>query len=152
VYPSKLIPQRRKRVNYDLYADNGTTIRTYGWLPLSLNLGLRREFTWRFVVADVTLPIIGADFLSHFGLLVDGKNKRLLDAVESLSAPTQAASSQTPSVKVVGSSVDTLLSEFRDIIGPRVSSARCATTLSTTSGLHQAHQSPADHGDWHRTG
>jgi hypothetical protein len=47
VYPIKLIPQRRERVNYDLCAANRTTIRTYRWLPLSLNLGLLREFTWR---------------------------------------------------------------------------------------------------------
>jgi hypothetical protein len=109
-----------ERVNYDLCAANGTTVRIYGWLPLNLNLGLRREFTWRFVVADVTQPLIGADFLSHFGLLVDCKNNRLLDTVTSLSAPAQAASSQTPSVKVIsgGSSVDTLLSEFPDPIRP----------------------------------
>jgi hypothetical protein len=120
VFPRKFIPQRRERVNYDLCAANGTIIRTYGWLPLSLNLGLRREFTWRFVVADVTQPLIGADFLSHFGLLVDYKNNRLLDAVTSLSSPAQAASSQTSSVKVIsgGSSVDTLLSEFPDLIRP----------------------------------
>jgi hypothetical protein len=42
----------------------------------------------------------------------------LLDGVTSLSVPAQAASSQTPSVKVIngGSSVDTLLSEFPDPI------------------------------------
>jgi hypothetical protein len=39
VYPRKLIPQRKTRENYDLCAANGTTIPTYGWLPLSLNLG-----------------------------------------------------------------------------------------------------------------
>jgi hypothetical protein len=33
-----------------------------------------------------------------------------------------------------------------------VSSTRCTTTSSTTSGLHQVHQSLADHVDWHRTG
>jgi hypothetical protein len=33
-----------------------------------------------------------------------------------------------------------------------MSSARCATSLSTTSGLYQAHQLPTDHVDWHRTG
>jgi hypothetical protein len=49
-------------VNFDLCAANGTTIHTYGWLPLSLNLGLCQDFTWRFVVADVTRPIIGVDF------------------------------------------------------------------------------------------
>jgi hypothetical protein len=118
VYPRKLIPQRRERVNYNLCAANGTTIRTYGWLPLSLNLGLRLDFTWRFVVAYVPQPLIGADYLSHFGLLVDCKNNRLLDSVTSLSAHAQAASSRTPSVKVIsgGSSVDTPLSEIPDLI------------------------------------
>jgi hypothetical protein len=58
VFRRKLIPQCRKRVNYDLCAANGSTIPTYRWLPLSLNLGLRRDFTWLFVVADVTQPLI----------------------------------------------------------------------------------------------
>jgi hypothetical protein len=93
VFPRKLIPQLRERVNYDLCAANGTTIPTYGLLPLSLNLRLRREFAWRFVVAIVTQPLIGADFLSHYGLLVDCRNSRLLDGVTSLSAPAQAAKS-----------------------------------------------------------
>jgi hypothetical protein len=62
VFPRKLIPQHRERVNYDLCAANGTTIPTYGWLPLSFNLGLRRDFIWRFVAADVTHPLIGVDF------------------------------------------------------------------------------------------
>jgi hypothetical protein len=86
VYPRKLIPQRRIPVNYNLRAANGTTIPTYG---CSLNLGLRRDFTWRFVVADVTQPLIGFDFLSRYGLLVDCKNKHLLDGVTSLYLPKQ---------------------------------------------------------------
>jgi hypothetical protein len=105
-------------------------------------------------MADVTHPLIGADFLSHFGLLVGCKNNRLLEGVTSLSALAKATSSQIPSVKVItgGSSVDALLSEFPDLIRPMSVWARWATTPSTTSGLHQVHQSPADHGDWHRTG
>jgi hypothetical protein len=71
VFPRKLIPGRRERVNYDLFAANGSTIPTYGWIPVSLNLGLCRDFTWRFVVADVQAPIIGVDLLSRFGLLID---------------------------------------------------------------------------------
>jgi hypothetical protein len=121
VFPRKFIPQRRSRVNYDLYAANGNTIHTYGWLPLSLNLGLRREFTWRFVVADVTEPLIGADFLTHFGLLVDCRNNRLLDNVTSLSTPAQAASPRIASIEVTntGTPVDALLSdEFSDLIRP----------------------------------
>jgi hypothetical protein len=116
VSPRKLIPQLRSRVNYDLSAANGTTIPTYGWLPLSLNLELRLNFTWRFVVADVTQPLIGADFLSHYGLLVDCKYKRLLDGVTSLSAPTQAP--------------------IHDVLsGPRVKSSH---PLAWTPELHKA--------------
>jgi hypothetical protein len=91
VFPRKLIPQWKERVNFDLRAVNDTTIRTYGWLTLRLNLGLRRDFTWRFVVADVTHPVIGADFIFHFGLLVDCRNKRLLDGTMSSSAPIRAS-------------------------------------------------------------
>jgi hypothetical protein len=110
VYPRRLVPRRKERVNYNLCAANGTTIHTYGWLPLSLNLGLRRDFTWRFFVADVTHPIIGVDFLSHFGLLVDCRNNRLLDGVTSLSVPAQAASALVPSVKTVtgGTPIDSI--------------------------------------------
>jgi hypothetical protein len=71
MYPHRFNPRHKEWVNYDLCASNGTIIHTYRWLPLSLNLGLCRDFTWRFVVAKVTHPIIGVDFLSHFGLLVD---------------------------------------------------------------------------------
>jgi hypothetical protein len=70
VYPRRFIPRRKERVTYDLCAANGTIIPTYGWLPLSPNPGLRGDFTWRFVVADVTHPLIGLD-VSNFGLLVD---------------------------------------------------------------------------------
>jgi cleavage and polyadenylation specificity factor subunit 1 len=113
----KLISHRRTRVNYDVNAANGTTIPTYGWLPLSLNLGLRRDFTWRFVVANVTQPLIGANFLSCFGLLVDCRNNRLLDGFTSLFTPVKTANLPTSIVKITGggTSVDTLLSEFPDL-------------------------------------
>ena len=50
----------------------------------SLNLGLRRTFCWAFIIADVRRPILGADFLHHFSLLVDVKNHQLLDSVTHL--------------------------------------------------------------------
>jgi cleavage and polyadenylation specificity factor subunit 1 len=108
-----------ERVDYDLCAANGSNVHTYGWLPLSLKLGLRRNFTWRFVVANVTHPIIGVDF-SHFSLLVDCRNNRLLDGVTTLSASSQAASSQVPSMKTItgGTPVDSLLAEFPDLTRP----------------------------------
>ena len=84
-----LIPKRlvsKTQVSsFKLYAANGTKINTYGSKSLILNLGLRRVFKWKFCVADIQKPILGADFLSHYGILVDIKNKRLLDSVTGLS-------------------------------------------------------------------
>jgi hypothetical protein len=47
VYAHMLIPRRKERVNYDLCAAYGTTIHTYGWLSLRLNLGLCWHSMWR---------------------------------------------------------------------------------------------------------
>jgi hypothetical protein len=71
VYPRSKIQEHPRKDDYELFAVNGTTIATYGTIPLSLNLRLRRDFKWRFIVADAPKPIIGMDFLSYYGLLVD---------------------------------------------------------------------------------
>ena len=120
MFPRKFLPGRRERVDYDLYAANGTTIPTYGWTSQTLNLGLRRDFTWRFVVADIQTPIIGVDLLSFYGLLVDCRHNRLLDGVTSLSAPGSTAPSSVPNVKVIagGTPLDNLLKEFPDLTKP----------------------------------
>lgn len=60
--------------SYKLFAANGTPIATFGYFTSSVDLGLRRNFTWSFLIADVAKPILGADFLNEFGLLVDIKN------------------------------------------------------------------------------
>jgi hypothetical protein len=120
VFPRKLLPGCRERTDYTLYAANGTTIPTYGWTSRSLNLGLRRDFTWRFVIADVQLPIIGVDLLSHYGLLIDCRNNRLLDGVTSLSTPGSITPSSIPIVKVItgGMLPDSLLEEFPGLTKP----------------------------------
>lgn len=46
---------------------------------MSLSIGLRREYTWTFTIADVELPIIGADFLAHFDLSVELSSRTLTD-------------------------------------------------------------------------
>ena len=52
-------------------AVNNTPIRMYRKQSLTLNLGLRRSLPWIFIITDVQKPILGANFLRHFGLLVD---------------------------------------------------------------------------------
>lgn len=55
--------------NFKLQAANSTSIRILGTKILNLDLGLRR--TWTFIIAEIQRPILGADFLREFGLLVD---------------------------------------------------------------------------------
>ncbi|GFX13786.1 retrovirus-related Pol polyprotein from transposon 17.6 [Trichonephila clavipes] len=57
------------------FCANNTKIPAYGMVRKELNLGLRRPFIWTFIIADVSSPIIGADFLKHFNLLIDLKKK-----------------------------------------------------------------------------
>jgi hypothetical protein len=104
-------------MDYNLYAANGTTIPTYGSTSRSLDYGLRRDFMWRFVIADVQLPIIGVDLLTHYGLQVDCRDNRLLDGVTSLSTPGLTVSPSVPSVKVIagGTTPDSLLAEFPEL-------------------------------------
>ncbi|GBL86024.1 hypothetical protein AVEN_89081-1 [Araneus ventricosus] len=68
----------------EFYATNGSRISTYGTIKLELDFGLRRNFTWSFLVADISDPIIGADSLERFELLIDVRNRRLLDGFTSL--------------------------------------------------------------------
>lgn len=54
-------------------------IKTYGQQVVKLDLGLRCHINWASVVADVVSPLIGADLLAHYGLLIDLKNHCLSD-------------------------------------------------------------------------
>lgn len=75
---------RRGNVSYKLYAANGSEIQTYGTVTLELNLRLRRALKWVFVIANVSKPILGADFLEHYKLLVDVSGKCLRDKITDL--------------------------------------------------------------------
>ena len=105
-----------------MFAANGTRIPTYGTIAVTLNLSLRRAFTWRFVIADVQSPIIGVDFLSHYGLLVDPRNKRLIDTRTQLTARGYTGTTDGASVRtIVGESVyHRLLMELPDLTRPPI--------------------------------
>ena len=46
-----------------LRAANGTPIRVFGRHSRTLNIGLRRQFRWIFLIAVVQIPILGIEFL-----------------------------------------------------------------------------------------
>ena len=79
VIPPTPADRRRQLDKLTLTAVNNTPICTYGKQFLNLNLGLRHPVAWIFVIAEVQKPIIRADFLQHFGLLVDMRKQQLTD-------------------------------------------------------------------------
>ncbi|BHF69351.1 hypothetical protein SprV_0301239500 [Sparganum proliferum] len=98
---SVILPPRRhhlKPSQFSLQAANSTTINTYDQRPLTLDIGLRRHFKWVFVQAKVKSPIIGADFLTQFGLAVDLKHRKLVDTTTTLF--TVGIASSEPSVSI----------------------------------------------------
>ncbi|BHF59506.1 hypothetical protein SprV_0100246500 [Sparganum proliferum] len=68
-----------------LQAANCSPISTFGSRSLTLNIGLRRSFSWIFVIADVPHAIFGSDFLAEFDLIVDCRRSCLLDRTTGLS-------------------------------------------------------------------
>ena len=77
VIPPSLTNRRNLDPGFTLQAVNKTSISTYGRRLLSLNFGLRRNFSFVFVIADVSTALLGADFLDTFDLKVDVRRSRL---------------------------------------------------------------------------
>ena len=119
VYPARLAP-RRPADDITLFAAKGTQIKTYSFISQSLNFRLRRDFHWRSIAADVTHLIVGADFLSFFGLMPDLKNGRLLDNNSGLQSMGCIRNVNTPTVCTISdnSAYHRLLAEFPDLTKP----------------------------------
>ena len=75
-----------------LVAANTTTINTYGNCRRVVDVGLKRDYAWTFIVADVKQTIIGADFLIHYSLLVELKSRCLRDMRTGLAIPATLSS------------------------------------------------------------
>lgn len=86
IVPATSKDRKKPPTNFVLHAANNTSIKTYDSRFLYVDLGLRRRFSWRFLVADVTTAIIGADFLSFFALSVNLKNRHIVDETTKLTS------------------------------------------------------------------
>lgn len=107
-----------RSTNTQLFAANGTPIKMIGEKVIKLDLGLRREFCWPFVVADVTSPIIGADFIRNFDLLIDLRRNQIIDNTTKLvSSCTANVCTDDTAIKTsdASNSFADILSEFTDI-------------------------------------
>lgn len=111
---------------FDLHAANGSKIKVYDKRFLTVDLGLRRRFNWRFLIGDVGVAIIGADFLASYGILVDLKHRRLIDELTKLTSTGGVTDTTVHSITVVALNhpFRELLTEFREVTLP--------TTIKTT--------------------
>ncbi|GBL84738.1 hypothetical protein AVEN_38240-1 [Araneus ventricosus] len=109
---SKIVPSK-----FVLYAAKGTKINTFGTKLITLNLGLKRKFQWPFILASVSKPILGADFLEHYSLLVDMKRKKLLDGTSAVGLEKPISANESMYVATVQGDFPyvKLLLKFSDI-------------------------------------
>lgn len=101
-----------------IFAANGSQIRTFGTKKLNLDLGLRRNFLWNFIIADVSKPILGSDFLKHYHLLPDLKSKSMIDGTTLLHVLGKVLHSSSIEIKVLAqddSKYNMLLLKYPDI-------------------------------------
>ena len=108
-----------------LSAANGSSILTFGNRSVEVCFN-GRAFRWDFVIASITFPIIGADFLCANGLLVDVANRRLIDAVSFATVPCQVGGSGLLTHASFSASdcvFQRLLAEFPSLTTPAFSTA-----------------------------
>ena len=89
-------------------------------MTLSIN---GRKYVWKFLVADVTQPLLGADFLCSNSLMVDVKGQRLVDPTTYTSLPLFVTKASAHGIHNVAQDNDfsALLKEFPDILTPTFS-------------------------------
>ncbi|XP_044010172.1 uncharacterized protein LOC122853817 [Aphidius gifuensis] len=121
VIPRSTIKCNNIAGDFTLFAANQTVIQTYGDHIINVDFGLRRPFKWSFTVADIKTPIIGADFLTHYNLLIDLKKQKLIDAETQFSAHGVAKKTTEFGITTISSlnnaivDINNLLEEYIDI-------------------------------------
>lgn len=119
-----VLPRRfaNKKIPCDktLFATNHTQIKTYGEMTLTIDLKIRRAFIWNFIIADVSQPILGSDFLYHYNLLPDIRNKRLTDATTKLSSFGHISTVTVPTIRTLNNDTPfhKIVREFIDVTRP----------------------------------
>jgi len=101
-------------------AANGSTINIYGTKLLNVDLNLRRNFPHTFFIAQVSKPIIGADFLRKYGFLIDVKNQQLIDPTTGLTSKGSVTKcdTNTPKFFYIESEFSIILQQFPKLMEP----------------------------------
>jgi cleavage and polyadenylation specificity factor subunit 1 len=88
IIPPQYLSNNVQATGFRLTTATGENIPVVGEISLEVAIkGLRRAYRWTFIVASVVRPILGYDFLSHFGLMVDCKARQLVDPTTAFHTP-----------------------------------------------------------------
>ena len=103
---------------------NGESLHVVGEVTCDVTIPqLRRTFTWTFVVADVTTPLLGQDFLSQHSLLIDCGTRTLIDRSTDLSSQCRVSNQSKANLVVndlstVSAPIKNILERHRSVLEP----------------------------------
>lgn len=103
---------------------SGDVITTQGQALLDLVIpSLRRTYPWNCIVANVTRPLLGYDFLQHHGIVVDCKQKRLLDSSTNIQTELKQSNSPVMAIQIASPStpaeVQKILQKYSALTSPK---------------------------------
>ena len=108
--------------NIQLLSCDGSPVSVLGTIRLRIIITqLRREFSWNFVVANLTQAILGWDFLNHFSLSLDCGSGVIRDSSTGLVCSVSRALEQQSLALIfdkIPSSVRDVLEKYPELIQP----------------------------------
>ena len=120
VYPASVQVRKSQPPSSTLTAANGTSIHTWGKRKVFLAIGQKGQYQHEFYLADVTRPILGADFFIKHGLAIDLRSKRLLslDNMSILLRETKSPLTLSGLGFPLNHEYDSLLQQFPELLTP----------------------------------
>ena len=107
-----------------LYTATGDPIRVLGEADINIGIpSLNRVFPWTVVLASVTHPLLGMDFLKRYGLLLDCENMTVIDSLTNRSSKLNPSCSNIDDINLCFSielpgNVKVLLDKYESLTSP----------------------------------
>lgn len=104
----------------------GQNIHCHGEAILDIKIpNLRRSFTWNFIIADTTHPLLGLDFLHHHKILIDCYKKIMIDSSTAMTARLKKPKSSP--INILINHVDNIPANIKEILDkfPSITRPNC---------------------------
>ena len=113
------------KTSLTLTAANGTSIPTFSTTTRTIQLN-GCAYEWKFTLAQTSVPLLGADFLAHHGMMVDLRHCRLVDPQAIMTVQLQRNPVQQPvnTSHVNSTPYQHVIDSFRDVFRPQLKQQR----------------------------